>query len=238
MKAQLERLIQQRNPNFRFSDEITPLLILELMLQRLIPLARSLRLILRGKYSPWLFLGRRVHFTAPGRICFGAFVQVGDYCRLSGLGKKGLHIGHHCNIGAFSSLIVSTSYQDPGEGIILEDHVGLGEYAYLGGAGGLRIGRGCIIGQYFSCHPENHKFQQPDEEIRFQGTSRKGINIGPDCWIGAKVTVLDGVTIGRGCVIAAGSVVNRSVPNYAIIAGVPARVIKYRKEPIYENNIS
>jgi acetyltransferase-like isoleucine patch superfamily enzyme len=238
MKAQLERFIRQRNPNFRFSEDITLLLILELMLKRLIPLARSLRLIVMGKCPPWLFLGKRVQFTAAGRIQFGQFVQVGDYCRLSGLGKKGLHIGHHCNIGAFSSLIVSTSYQNPGKGIILEDHVGLGEYAYLGGAGGLRIGRGCIIGQYFSCHPENHNFQQLDEEIRFQGTSRQGITIGPDCWIGAKVTVLDGVTIGRGCVIAAGSVVNRSVPDYAIIAGVPARVIKYRKEPIYENSIS
>ena len=49
-----------------------------------------------------------------------------------------------------------------------------------------------------------------------------------DVWIGANVTILKGVTIGRGCVIAAGAVVTKSTPPYAIVGGVPARVLKYR----------
>ncbi|WP_375321557.1 CatB-related O-acetyltransferase [Aliivibrio logei] len=57
---------------------------------------------------------------------------------------------------------------------------------------------------------------------------RKGINIGSDVWIGSNVTLLPGVNISDGAVVAAGSVVNRDVPPYAVVGGVPAKVIKYR----------
>jgi acetyltransferase-like isoleucine patch superfamily enzyme len=54
------------------------------------------------------------------------------------------------------------------------------------------------------------------------------VEIGPGCWIGARVTILGGVTIGRGCVIGAGAVVRSSLPDWSVAAGVPARVIKTR----------
>ena len=63
-----------------------------------------------------------------------------------------------------------------------------------------------------------------------QGASRKGIKIGKDCWIGSGVKILDGVTIGDGCIIAAGAVVNKDIPEYSIAGGIPARVIKSRKD--------
>lgn len=72
---------------------------------------------------------------------------------------------------------------------------------------------------------------------RFDGddtidTFTKGpVRIGSDVWVGAKATILSGVTVGDGAVIAAGAVVTKDVPPYAIVAGVPARVIKYRFPP-------
>lgn len=60
---------------------------------------------------------------------------------------------------------------------------------------------------------------------------QKSIEIGHDVWVGARVMILDGCKIGNGAVIAAGAVVVKDVPAYAVVGGVPARIIKYRFEP-------
>jgi acetyltransferase-like isoleucine patch superfamily enzyme len=64
--------------------------------------------------------------------------------------------------------------------------------------------------------------------MKEQGVTQKGIVIEDDCWIAANSIILDGVTIGRGSVVAAGAVVSKSVPPYSVVAGVPARIIKSR----------
>lgn len=77
-------------------------------------------------------------------------------------------------------------------------------------------------------HSENHNYKNVEIPIRLQGINRKGIKIGDDCWIGAKVTILDGTVLGNGCVVAAGAVVRGIIPPYSIIGGVPAKIIKSR----------
>lgn len=62
--------------------------------------------------------------------------------------------------------------------------------------------------------------------VRVYPQLKKPVIIGNDCWIGARATILPGVTIGNYCVVAAGSVVNKNVPDYTVVAGVPAKVIK------------
>ena len=58
--------------------------------------------------------------------------------------------------------------------------------------------------------------------------SKGGVKIGCNCWIGAKVTILDGTEIGNGCVVAAGAVVTGKFPDNVIIGGIPAKILKYR----------
>ncbi|MNG32136.1 Virginiamycin A acetyltransferase [compost metagenome] len=75
---------------------------------------------------------------------------------------------------------------------------------------------------------ENHVFSDKTKPIKEQGIYRQGITIEDDCWIGSNVTILDGVTIGTGSVVAAGAVVTKDVPPYSVVGGVPAKIIKER----------
>jgi len=173
-------------------------------------------------------LGKGVTFFNSSKIKWGKFLRLGNQVYVSALSKNGIQFGNNVSIGAFSRVIVSTSLNDIGNKIVIGNNVGIGEFAYLGGAGGLEIGDECIVGQYLSCHPENHNYDDITISIRHQGVSRKGIKIGKNCWIGSKVTILDGVEIGAGSIIAAGSVVTKSFNENSIIGGVPAKLLKSR----------
>lgn len=74
----------------------------------------------------------------------------------------------------------------------------------------------------------NHGFYTREVPTKEQDYLDAPITIGNDVWIGTGAVILAGVTIGNGAIIAAGAVVNRDVPDYAIVGGVPAKVIKYR----------
>ena len=101
-------------------------------------------------------------------------------------------------------------------------------YCVLYGGGGLTIGNSVRIAAHCVIVPSNHQFADVDRPIREQGLSMKGIVIEDDVWIGAGVKVLDGVTLGRGCVVGAGAVVTKSVPARTVVGGVPARTIATR----------
>ncbi len=221
-------LIKKKNPHFTLDDSIGIGILVQLVFSKGIAWLRSWKLLLRLRIPKLLFLGKNVQFFNLKNIQFGKWVQLEDHVVLSGLSKKPLVLGNNVRIGAFSRIIASTSFSHPGVGIQIGNNVGLGEFAYLGGAGGLEIGDDCIIGQYLSCHPENHNFADNSELIRLQGVHQKGIKIGKNCWIGSKVTILDGVVIGENSVIAAGAVITKSMPANSIIGGVPAKVIKSR----------
>ena len=73
-----------------------------------------------------------------------------------------------------------------------------------------------------------HNYLETTAPMHEQGMSEADIIVGDDVWIGAGAQVMSGVTIGNGAVIGAGAVVCHDVPSYAVIGGVPARIIKYR----------
>ena len=93
---------------------------------------------------------------------------------------------------------------------------------------GMQIGNFVMIGPNCSFLSVDHDFHDWKKPMLFQKVLMKPIKIEDDVWIGANVTVLGGVTIGRGAVVGAGAVVTKDVPGYAIAAGVPAKVIRYR----------
>ena len=113
-----------------------------------------------------------------------------------------------------------------GRNISIGDNSGLGCNCNVHGP--LIIGNDVMMGPNVTILTSNHNFGRTDIPMRLQGSTTKVVKIGNDVWIGQNVIILPGVTIGNGVIIAAGAVVTRDVPNYAIVGGVPAKIIKYR----------
>lgn len=112
--------------------------------------------------------------------------------------------------------------------IAIGKNVGINPYCVIYGMGGVTIGDDVMIATSCVIVSANHNYERTDIPMNLQGVNCKGVRIGNDVWLGARVVVLDGVEIGDGSIIGAGSVVSKRVPPFSIAAGVPARVIKKR----------
>jgi acetyltransferase-like isoleucine patch superfamily enzyme len=113
-------------------------------------------------------------------------------------------------------------------GLTIGNNVGISQNCFIQVRGKVEIGSDVIIGPRVSVFSENHNSQKLDVPIVLQGETRKGVKIGNGVWVGSGVTILDGVTIGDHSIIAAGSIVNKDVPEFGIVGGVPAKLIKMR----------
>lgn len=110
--------------------------------------------------------------------------------------------------------------------ISLGDGSGIGDFCHIQGK--ISIGKNVMIAPECVFLAETHKFNDINVPMNQQGKEYKEIIIDDDVWIGYRSIILQGVRIGRGSIIGAGAVVTKSVPEYAIVAGVPAKIIKYR----------
>lgn len=112
--------------------------------------------------------------------------------------------------------------------------VTIGDYTRIGihctVIGPVCIGHHVNLAQGITVTALNHNFADTNRRIDEQGISTKPVVIGDDVWIGANAVILPGVTIGRHVVVAAGAVVTKDVPDYCVVAGVPAKVIKKLEE--------
>lgn len=125
----------------------------------------------------------------------------------------------------------STSYLS--RNCIVHRSLQMGPYGYVGP--GAEIPSDVEIGKYVMIGPDllitggDHRFDRPGVAVIFSGRpARKNCVLEDDVWIGARVTILKGVRIGRGSIVAAGAVVTRDVPPYSVVGGVPAKLIRKR----------
>lgn len=88
------------------------------------------------------------------------------------------------------------------------------------------IGNKVILAQHVVVSGLNHSYKDTHLAIKDQPIEKKKIIIGDGCWLGANVVVTAGVTVGKHCIIAAGSIVTKNIPDYSVVVGNPARVIK------------
>lgn len=195
--------------------------------------------ILRGIiYKPFLarsegllFIGKHVSISHSKHIHCGKNVKFEDYSEIHGLCSDGLYFGNNVTIGR-GVMIRPSSYYGVGElgyGIRIGNYSSIGPHGYIGCSGKIVIGSNVMLGPKCSLFAENHNFGSQDKPIKEQGVNQKGIVIEDDCWLGSNVVVLDGVHIGRGCVIGAGTLVTRDIPPETVIYDKRNKIYRMRE---------
>lgn len=190
-----------------------------------------LGLFLRSKLYPLLLkrvgkgvvFGRGVIFRHPRKISIGDGVIIDDFCVLDAKGdtNTGICIGDNCYIGRNTII-----YCKNGD-IYLGDKVNIGHNCMIFSSNKVEIKKEVLIAGYtYIMSGGSYDYRSEEMIIDQPGYSKGPTTIGSNCWIGAKVVVMDGVNVGAGSIIGAGAVVSEDIPAYSIAVGVPAKVIK------------
>lgn len=184
---------------------------------------------LLGAHGGKLTVGRDVTVRHPSRIKVGRGVILDDASVLDIRTDKeapaecGITLGDHVLIGRGSLIVAKNAY------ILLEDAVNVSSHCRIASQSRVRIGSSTLIAAYAYVGPGNHQIPELDRPIISESMDTKGgVDIGHDVWIGARATVLDGVKIGDHAIVGAHSLVREDVPEGAIVAGTPAKIIRYR----------
>lgn len=176
-----------------------------------------------------LLIGKHVQITHGKHIKCGKNVKFEDYSEIHGLCSDGIIIGDNVTISRGVMIRPSSYYgNDLGMGLVIGDNSSIGPYGYVGCSGKITIGNNVMFGPKCNLFAENHVFSDKESTIKSQGVKQKGIIVEEDCWIGSNVTILDGVTIGKGSVIGARTVVTRDIPPGSIVVDKRNKMIRER----------
>ena len=181
------------------------------------------------KSSGIVFLGKRTSIKHKNLIQAGRTLFIGDNVEINALSKNGVRFGNNVSIHRNTIIDCTGGIRSIGEGINIGNSVGFSPNCYIQVRGEVNIGDNVIFGPYVKIFSENHNFFDVDLPVSGQGEIREGVTIKSGVWVGSSAIILDGVTIGENAIIAAGSLVNKDVPPYSIVAGIPAKIIKNRK---------
>ena len=167
--------------------------------------------------------GVRIRFANHIRLGTGAYVDEGVYLHAC---PNGIEIGENTYIMHHAVLHVYNFRDIPHSGIKIGRNCLISEFNVLRGQGGITIGDNVYTAPLVQILAVNHVFDDPTRPIIEQGLTAEGITIEDDAWIGGGAIILDGVRIGKGAVVGAGSVVSSDVPAHTVVVGSPARVIR------------
>ncbi len=182
-----------------------------------------------GKTRGLLLIGRSVQISHGSHIRCGKNVKFEDYSEIHGLCSEGLIFGDNVTISRGVMIRPSSYYGgDLGKGLVMGDNSSIGPYGYVGCSGKIEIGSNVMFGPKCSLFAENHVFSGTDSTIKSQGVKQQGIVVEEDCWIGSNVTILDGVRIGKGSVIAAGALISKDVAPGSVVIDKRNKDIKSR----------
>lgn len=181
------------------------------------------RLIVRLEGIVAIEKGVRIRFADNIRLARGVYLDEGVYLHAC---PGGVEIGENTLVMHHAELHVYNFRALPNAGIRIGRDSLVGEFCVIRGPGGVSIGDRVYLSPAVHIYSSNHVFEDPDVCFTDQGVTAEGVTIEDECWIGAMAVILDGVTVGKRSVVAAGSVVAEDVPPYSLVAGVPAKVIR------------
>ncbi|MGX4640653.1 acyltransferase [Massilia sp. SYSU DXS3249] len=143
--------------------------------------------------------------------------------------KKNVQVGANCMIGRFAVINAVTDYAgkryEPA--IVIGDDVYIGGHAQLHCMNSLTLEQGCVLSEHVYISDIAHGFDPDKGLILDQELESKGpVHVGEHTFIGFGVSVMPGVTLGKRCIVGTRSVVTRSFPDYSMIAGSPAKLVK------------
>ena len=222
IKKIFQKLLLKSGKQYTIDPELPGRLIVGVLITRFIMLVRGY--IYFGKK---VYIGKNCKIRNRHNIELGVNTTIENNIFIDGYAREKVQLGNNCKIGEYSFISCTSHFSKYGKALKMGNNSATGRFTEFGSAGGIEIGDDVIMGSYVSFHSENHNFSDRSKPIRLQGVTSKGIKIGNDVWVGAKVTFLDGCEVGNHCVVAAGAVVNGKFPDRSLIGGVPAKVIKH-----------
>lgn len=154
------------------------------------------------RYTPEIYRPYALFFPALRRHFVSSFInKCGKELRV----KRNADVSMFIEIGNYSEL---------GTNCIIQSNTSIGDYV--------------IMGPDVKIYTKNHGYQDLIIPMALQPVINETVKIGNDVWLGANVIIMPGVTIGHHVIVAAGAVVTKDIPDYAIVGGIPAKIIKYR----------
>jgi len=177
----------------------------------------SIRAELKGKN---IIIGRKCRILRHAKIDTSSNPSNANYLKQTNVGC--LTLGNNVIIKDHALLLTYDGF------IKIGDYCSINPYTVIYGHGGVTIGDNVMIAASCVIVSSNHNFESIELPISKQGITSQGIHIESDVWIGSNVKILDGVTVGKGCVVASGAVVNKSLEPFGVYAGVPAKLVKWR----------
>jgi len=159
----------------------------------------------RWRTDGLVFFGRRLELEIArnGRVDFGRFVWIGDRTKI------------RCHEGTV----------EIGQKTVIGQECTISAYQHV------RIGEQCVIADRAMFIDFDHGVVEVERPIRVQGIYKRDVIVGSNVWIGYGACILRGVSVGDNSIVGANCVVTRDVPANAVVAGIPARVIRMREEP-------
>ena len=178
------------------------------------------------KFGKGVVIGRNVSIRNPNKISVGNKVIIDENVLLDakGIDNEGITIGNGVYLGRNS--ILSCKNGD----IILKDSVNIGFNCEIVSLKRVEVGENTLFAAYTYVVGGGHIPLELDTPLKDQPTHGIGIKIGKNAWLGAKSIVMDGCDVGEGSIVGAGAIVTENIPDFVVAVGIPAKVIRKRKE--------